>query len=134
MTYIRPHPPFIAPAPYNSLIDPAALPPPAQGRPDHPIFDAWFSAPSKSNLFSSYDGWAQNLTAGQIAILRATYLGLIAEVDHHIGRLLDWLDDTGQAGNTLVVVTADHGEMLGDHGDVDKSKPWEGSAHVPLIW
>jgi len=32
-----------------------------------------------------------------------------------------------------VCIASDHGEMLGDHGDVDKSKPWEGSAHVPLM-
>ena len=34
---------------------------------------------------------------------------------------------------TVVCIASDHGEMLGDHGDVDKSKPWEGSAHVPLM-
>lgn len=34
---------------------------------------------------------------------------------------------------TIVCIASDHGEMLGDHGDVDKSKPWEGSAHVPLM-
>lgn len=133
VTYIRPHPPFVAPAPYNSLVDPAKLPPPAQGRPDHRIFDAWFSAPSKFNLFSNYDGWAQNLTPGQIAILRATYLGLIAEVDCHVGRLLDWLDDTGQAENTLIVVTADHGEMLGDHGLWGKDMPLRPAFHIPLL-
>ena len=42
------------------------------------------------------------------------------------------LNDPGML-STVVCIASDHGEMLGDHGDVDKSKPWEGSAHVPLI-
>ena len=39
----------------------------------------------------------------------------------------------GDDENTVICIASDHGEMLGDHGDVDKSKPWEGSAHVPLM-
>ena len=40
---------------------------------------------------------------------------MMTEVDDQLGRLLDWLDATGQADDTLVVFTSDHGETLGDH-------------------
>ena len=43
------------------------------------------------------------------------------------------MERQGETDKTVVCIASDHGEMLGDHGDVDKSKPWEGSAHVPLI-
>lgn len=133
VTYIRPHPPLVAPAPYHSMIDPASLPPPSQDPPDHPLLHAWHSAPSKSNLFWGYNGVAANLSDEQTAILRATYLGLVAEVDHHVGRLLTWLDNTGQADQTLVVVTADHGEMLGDYGLWGKDMPFSPAFHIPLL-
>ena len=42
--------------------------------------------------------------------------------------MLDEVETQGQTNNTLVCITSDHGEMLGDHGVIDKSKPWEGSA------
>lgn len=55
------------------------------------------------------------------------------EVDHHIGRLLDWLDATGQAEDTLLVLTADHGEMLGDFGLWGKQTPFRAASHIPLM-
>jgi arylsulfatase A-like enzyme len=67
-----------------------------------------------------------------VAELRAVYLGLVAEVDHHLGRVLDWLEATGQAGRTLVIVTADHGEMLGEKGMWGKIVPFEPALRVPL--
>jgi arylsulfatase A-like enzyme len=65
--------------------------------------------------------------------MRAVYMGLVAEVDHHLGRVLDWLDASGRAGDTLVILTSDHGEMLGDHGLWGKSHLHDPAWHVPLI-
>ncbi|HEV2123696.1 MAG TPA: sulfatase-like hydrolase/transferase, partial [Chloroflexota bacterium] len=59
--------------------------------------------------------------------------GLITYLDDKIGRLLDVLEETGQRENTLVVYTADHGEMAGEHGMWRKSNFYEHSARVPLI-
>ncbi|MGB3148806.1 MAG: alkaline phosphatase family protein [Paracoccaceae bacterium] len=133
VTYIRPHPPLVAPAPYNRLIDPASLPPPDLSRPDHPFLKAWFSAPAVRGLFWGFDGNVTSLDADMVAELRAIYLGLVAEVDHHIGRLLDWLDRSGQAGRTLVVLTADHGEMLGHKQMWGKESVFDPAFRVPLI-
>ncbi|MDT8343433.1 MAG: sulfatase-like hydrolase/transferase, partial [Thermohalobaculum sp.] len=133
VTYIRPHPPLVAPEPYNRLIDPGALPAPDLARPDHPFLDAWFSAPTVRGLYWGFDGNCAALAPGTVAELRAVYLGLVAEVDHHIGRLLDWLDATGQAGRTLVVLTADHGEMLGAKRMWGKESVFDPAFHVPLM-
>lgn len=68
-----------------------------------------------------------------IAQLRATYLALATEVDHHIGRVVDWLRMSGQWDNTVLIVTADHGEMLGDYGLWGKGAFHDAAYHVPLI-
>jgi len=133
VTFIRPHPPFVAPAPWNRAVAPETVPAFVKDRPDHPFLDAWFSQPTQSGIFAGFDGDCANLPEAAIAEIRAVYLGLVAEVDHHIGRLLDWLDETGQAENTLVIVTGDHGEMLGDKRMWGKDSVFEPAYHCPLI-
>ncbi|MFK7894115.1 MAG: sulfatase-like hydrolase/transferase [Granulosicoccus sp.] len=139
VTFIRPHPPLVAPSPYNSLVDPETLPLPTRAgsieslQGQHALYKASFSAPSGRGLYAGFDGDVQGLSERHIAELRAVYLGLAAEVDHHIGRLLDYLRRSGTLDETLVVVTADHGELLGDHYLWGKLAPFESALHVPLI-
>jgi choline-sulfatase len=64
---------------------------------------------------------------------RHAYYGMVSYVDHKIGLLLDALEQTGQADNTAIVFTADHGEMLGERGMWFKFNPFEQSIKVPLI-
>lgn len=133
-TYIRPHPPLVAPHPWNRLCDPATVPAPLATTTPHPFRDAWFSAPALRGLWMGFDGDTTQLTPDRIAALRAVYLGLVAEVDHHLGRLLCWLDDRGLAERTLLIVMADHGEMLGDQGYWGKDTPFVQAHRVPMIW
>jgi len=133
VTYIRPHPPFVAPAPWNTLVNPGDVPPPVTDHASHSFRDAWFSKPSQYGLWMGFDGHCDALTAEQVAQLRALYLGLVAEVDHHLGRIITWLDKTGQRDETMIVITSDHGEMLGDQGYWGKDAPFIGSHHIPLI-
>jgi arylsulfatase len=66
--------------------------------------------------------------------VQAAYYAMIEQVDHEFGRLLDALDRTGQAENTVVVFMSDHGEALGDHGLVHKGcRFFDGLVRVPLI-
>jgi arylsulfatase A-like enzyme len=60
------------------------------------------------------------------------YYAHIRAVDREFGRLLKALDDTGQADNTIVIFTSDHGEMAGSHGRMYKQVPHEESARVPF--
>jgi len=66
--------------------------------------------------------------------IRRSYYALVSHVDEEIGRILDHLDELGLSENTLVVFTSDHGEHLGDHGQIHKGPPGLNScAHVPMI-
>src|SRR5205823_10092692 len=65
--------------------------------------------------------------------LRATYYGMMSEVDDQLGRIFDALDETGIGDRTLVVFTSDHGETLGDHWVLHKLGWFDQSFHVPLI-
>ena len=139
VNYIRPHPPFVAPAPYHAMYAPDDLPRPAAApdvdaeRAVHPIIDAAFARQERSPLVVSFDLPWDGIDAGQAQEIRAVYLGLVTEVDAAIGRLIDGLKSSGQYDDTLIVVTADHGEMLGDHWLWEKMCFYEPSFHVPLI-
>jgi arylsulfatase A-like enzyme len=60
-------------------------------------------------------------------------MGLIAQLDHHIGRVLDALDASGAASDTLIVLCADHGDMLGDHWLGEKELFYEQAVRTPMI-
>jgi choline-sulfatase len=64
---------------------------------------------------------------------RRAYYAAVSYVDDRIGRLLDALDAAGMRENTIVIVTSDHGEMLGERGLWYKMSFFEPSARVPLI-
>lgn len=128
-SYIRPHPPFVVPAPYHDMYDPADVPTPtaASSREEeaaiHPFTAAamdWKSSRADSDEF-------------EIRQLRATYFAMMTEVDHQLGLLMAALDDRGLTDNTLIVVTSDHGEMLGDHQLMSKLGYFDESFHIPLI-
>lgn len=69
---------------------------------------------------------------GQRTLLQQYYAG-IAAIDDQVGRLTAALEELGQLSNTLVVVTSDHGDMLGSHGRWAKQVPHEESISVPLV-
>jgi len=139
ITYIRPHPPFVAPAPYNDLYAPDDCPRPhvsndvEEERASHPYYDALFAKPYPRRLYYGFDGDLARVSAQDHQEMRAIYFGLITEVDAHIGRLVAWLKETGTYDETLIVVTSDHGEILGDHHHWYKESPYDGSFHIPLI-
>lgn len=137
LTYFRPHPPFVAPAPFNDMYDPAKIPHPT--RLDDPAAEAAvhpFLAPTIAHKSA-----AQNVvglpdleaTDENIQTLRAVYFGLITEVDLHLGRVIKFLKDSGQYDETLLVVTSDHGEMLGDRHSWSKFTVHNAAYHTPLI-
>ncbi|WP_371170221.1 sulfatase-like hydrolase/transferase [Aliiroseovarius sp. 2305UL8-7] len=137
LTYIRPHPPLVAPAPYNDMYDPSTLPLPARigDREDEAALHP-FCGPALDNApIASFAIGCSNLTPTDenIQTLRSVYLGLATEVDQHIGRVVSFLKGSGQWDNTLLVVTADHGEMLGDRHAWGKHSIYDAAYHTPLI-
>ena len=135
----RPHPPFVAPAPYNTLYNPEAVPPPHRmASPDeearqHPLHAYYLSRIERRDFFQNGTGLACEMDIDEVKALRAVYYGLLSEIDDHLGRVFDWLQKTGQWQDTLVVFTSDHGEMLGDHHLLGKSAYFDQAFHTPLI-
>ena len=134
--FFRPHPPFAAPAPWHQAVDATALPPVIRSQAEteqHKLMGYWFGHQKRANYFHGATGPVQPLTDADLDLTRRAYCGLIAEVDDAIGQILGELDRTGQADDTLIVFTADHGEQLGDHGLLSKLGWFDQSYHLPLI-
>jgi arylsulfatase A-like enzyme len=73
------------------------------------------------------------LTAWKYQRYMRDYLACVQGVDDNVGRLLDFLDESGLAQNTVIFYTADNGFFLGDHGLYDKRFMYEPSLRVPLL-
>lgn len=134
LTYVRPHPPFVAPEPYNTMFDPGEMPAPETTGNDRQWHPFMAPAQDKATPASTVVGFPDlERSPDTTATLRALYLGLCAEVDQHIGRVIDALKDAGAWEDTILVVTSDHGEMLGDYGLWGKGTFHDAAFHVPLI-
>jgi arylsulfatase len=73
------------------------------------------------------------LTPEQHLDVRRAYAAMIENIDRWLGIYVDVLAERGELGNTLIVYSSDHGEMLGDHNAWGKSKPWQPSIGIPLV-
>lgn len=140
VVFYRPHPPLIAPEPYNALVDPAdiAMPHRAATPEDeaarHPFLglriDDFRTAGAYDELSPIAPATAPDL---EIRQMMAAYFGLIAEVDFHLGRIIAHLKECGEYDRTLIVFTSDHGEMLGEHYLWSKEAFFDPSFRVPLV-
>ena len=140
LSYLAPHPPFVAPEPYHAMYDPADVPKPVRAATaeeesqQHPYLDHFIHNQRGWGIRYDHDS-KNNLKLDDRDVLqaRATYYGMMSEVDFHIGRLLAFLDETDAYDNTLVLFTTDHGEQLGDHWQFAKYAYFDQSFHIPLI-
>ena len=137
--YYRPHPPFIASAPYNSMYRPEDMPAVVRGRSwqeeaaQHPLHGFYLNGISQGSFFHGAGGAASELDPATIAQMRATYAGMISEVDDALGEVFAHLDATDQWKDTLVIFTSDHGEQLGDHYLLGKIGYHDESFRIPLV-
>ncbi len=127
LSYIKPHWPYIVPEPYASMYGPQDFVPPvrseAERETDHPVYKGFQNAPV-GRAFSRDDV--------RDKVLRA-YMGLIKQCDDQMGVLFDWLEKTGRMQDTMIVITSDHGDFLGDHWLGEKTFFHDASVRVPLI-
>lgn len=136
---MRPHPPFVAPEPYHDMYCADEVPSPiragskADERGQHPLTAFLLDTTQQLEYFRTGKGLAADLGERDIRQLRATYYGMISELDYHMGRLIDYLKESRQYDETMIVITGDHGEQLGDHYLLGKQGYFEASYHVPLI-
>jgi arylsulfatase A-like enzyme len=138
-----PHPPYLVPEPWASMYDPADMEPGEltpgehENNPEHfrktQEDDAeWWAQARKGEVI--HGGHTHKYDREEIQKSMATYYGMTSFMDHHIGRILDKLDELGLADNTLVVFTTDHGHFLGQHGLTAKAiHHYEDLLKIPLI-
>lgn len=127
VSFVKPHPPYDPPLPWANRVKPEEAPAP-RGL-DRP----WDDYPEQVRLFSEACGFSKVEESGCVRRIRAHYMGLTAQVDHEIGRILKVMAEQGLDDDTLIVFSADHGDFLGDHHLFYKNFPYEASAHIPLI-
>jgi choline-sulfatase len=123
VSFLSPHYPLIAPPEFYAHYDPQPLEARAEPLPNHPIL-------RRIGAFFSHD---QHFTPETRGIARAAYFGLCSFMDAQAGRVLVALEAGGQADDTLVLFTSDHGEMLGRKGFWGKYCMYDDAARVPLI-
>ena len=76
-----------------------------------------------------FDG---GFSAADLVTSRRLYTAEVENLDNWMQEYIDLVEKLGDLNNTIICISSDHGEMLGDHGDWAKSKPWEGASRVPL--
>ena len=127
-SFIHPHDPYMAPRRLWDLYRDDDIDMPAV-----PYIDPDRRDPASRRLWQLYDRDEYEVTAGHIRTARHAYYSMVSYADELLGRLLAPLERLGLADNTVVIVTADHGEMLGERGLWYKMSFLERSARVPLI-
>ncbi len=74
-----------------------------------------------------------DMDRGRLQWSYRSYYGAISHIDHEVGRILDTLEETGAAGDTIVVFSSDHGDQLLEHGMMGKNAFFEASVRVPFM-
>ncbi|WP_206040793.1 sulfatase-like hydrolase/transferase [Roseobacter ponti] len=127
LSYIKPHWPYIVPAPYHDMYGPADVVPatrdPCELSDPHPLYQA-FTDTIIGRSFRRDDVRDKVIPA---------YMGLIRQCDDQMGRLFDWLEESGRMEDTMIILTSDHGDYLGDHWLGEKDLFHAPSVKVPLI-
>ena len=143
-SFFDPHPKYLAPEPWDTMVDPADVSVPAARPGEHvdspphlqltqqadPDFSAWQEANG-----SGCHGFHSHLhDRDELAKDIACYYGMISCMDKYIGQIIEHLDELGLAENTLVVFTSDHGHYFGQHGLIAKGAfHYEDGIRVPMI-
>lgn len=127
LSYVKPHWPYMAPAPYhNKYTFEQCLPVQRHAREreaQHPVTAAYRRQEECANFMRD----------DVIRKVRPAYQGLISQLDDHIGRLWETLEKLDRWQDTLIVFTADHGDFLGDHWLGEKELFYDTVQRVPYI-
>lgn len=127
LSYIKPHWPYIAPAPYHNLYTREQILPANRSEPErndpHPVVAA-FMTHAEGQAFADPQCRATVIPA---------YMGLIKQIDDQLGRLFATMQQQGCLDHTLIVFSSDHGDYLGDHWLGEKELFHDASVRLPMI-
>jgi arylsulfatase A-like enzyme len=127
VSFLAAHPPLVPPAFYLERYIRTGVP--------SPVIGDWATPPPDGGKGMGVSPDKVNLTGEALLCARAGYYGLINHLDDQIRRLVNPVIgvDPMTGNNTVVALTSDHGEMLGDHYFWRKTVPYEPSARIPLL-
>lgn len=126
-SFIHPHPPFTPPVPWHKLYDPVQMPLPLYTENDESM---QMLVNKIQNRYKYRDiGTDLNL----VRCMKAYYYACVSFIDYQVGRILEALEESGQLDNTMIVFTADHGELLGDYHCYGKRSMQNSAAKIPLV-
>jgi arylsulfatase A-like enzyme len=126
-SFIAPHPPFAPPSPWHRRFEPSTMTDPFIPSASEDLLTVYNRL---QNRYKYRDG-GQDRRLNQL--LKAYYFASVSYLDSQVARILKALEDSGLRESTTVIVTADHGEFLGDYGSYGKRSFLDPSARVPLI-
>jgi arylsulfatase len=128
VSWLRPHAPYTAPKRWYDRYEGIEIPPPAVGDWARQCYgDVTNSFQKDPNLTRGV------VPAEELRESRRSYAAAISFMDEQLGRVLAALEKRGELDNTLILFTADHGDILGDNLLYRKTFPVEGSVNVPMI-
>ncbi|PZG13291.1 sulfatase family protein [Nonomuraea aridisoli] len=141
-SFFDPHPPYLAPEPWDTMYDPdrltipEAVPGEHDRNPPHfrmtQLEDPDFGPPESGQLTHGFH--SHRRSDADRRKLVATYYGMVSLLDKYVGRILDRLEALGLADDTIVVFTTDHGHFFGQHGLQAKGPfHYEDLIRVPLV-
>ena len=126
VSFARPHSPYDPPARFWKQYEDAPIPEAYTGN-----WDDRYRPRSKQK--DPHTIWHGDVGADQVRQSRQGYYGSISFIDEQVGRILEVLEQRGWLEETLVLFTADHGDMTGDHYLWRKSYAYEPSARIPML-
>jgi arylsulfatase A-like enzyme len=123
-SFLRPHSPSVLPKKYFDMYDPDKVP--------------IFKLPANAHQMRTEANEARKRhlidDERMERVMTAKYLGAITNVDDNIGRIFAELERLGMMDNTIILFSADHGNMLGERAQWFKGVQYDGSARIPLLW
>ena len=122
-----PHNPWDSPAQYRRLYDADSMPLSITQKQTGPV------APLVEVMLAGAAAKLDRMSAAQNRVMKTYYYGKVSLIDDGVGLVIDALEEHGHLDNTWIVYSADHGEMLGDHGLIAKKVFYEGAVKVPLV-
>ncbi|MEM0977465.1 MAG: choline-sulfatase [Pseudomonadota bacterium] len=128
VSFTHPHDPYVARKKYWDLYEDCDHLEPQEAAYDFEAYDAHSQRLMLANDYTAFD-----ITPEDVRRSRRAYFANISYLDDKIGELLQVLDDTRQAENTIILFVSDHGDMIGEKGLWFKMSFYEGSARVPLM-
>jgi uncharacterized sulfatase len=118
-----PHGPDQVRAPYDTMYAHLKFKEPRTAHPKQNEIPGWLNLKGKKNTIKTKK-FQKNMV---------NYFGMVKNIDDNVGRILDYLQKNNLDQNTIVVFTSDHGDLLGEHGKLNKGLPYETSARVAFL-